>query len=171
MKSRPRGGDPNSRGARTQPELRDSEGNIRVGQIVAGPVQLPLEGAHVDQFHLDRALTVTLDTSGRSWALRIEGDFDLAQPGGSTERFGRAPPSSWRPAVDVLLHQAISDASIARDGTLHLRFVGGCRIEVPPTCQWEAWQLNGPNGELIVCGPGGRLSKWPTEPDEDPRHT
>ena len=164
----PRGADARLRGAPTQPELRDSEGNVRAGQTVAGPVQLPLEGASVDQCCLDYAFTLKLGKSEQSWALRIEGDFDLAQPGGSTQRFSEAPPSGWGPAVDALLRETISDASVTRDGTLHLRFAGGCCVEVPPTHQWESWQLNGPGGELIVCGPGGALSRWPAESEDEP---
>jgi hypothetical protein len=149
------------------PEIRDSEGNVRVGETVAGPFHLPLAGARVDQCALDHALTLVLDRSGLVWTVRIEGTFHLTARGGSTQRFESgddAPPSSWGPAVDALLHDDIAAASVKRDGTLELLFVGGWRVEVPPTDQWEAWQINGPAGELIVCEPGGQLSRWPAEP-------
>ena len=149
------------------PEIRDAECNVRIGETVAGPLDLPLAGARVDQCALDYAFTLGLDQAGLLWTVRIEGAFDLPARAGSTQRFESgdgAPPSSWGPAVDALLHDTVAAAGVKGDGILELLFVGGWRVEVPPSQQWESWQIDGPTGDVIVGGPGGELSRWPAEP-------
>ncbi len=162
------GGTASSRRAGAQPELHDSGGNVRVGQTVAGPLGLPLAGARVDQCCLDHAFSLTFDLSGRSWVLRIEGNFEIVQAGGATQQFGEAPPSAWGPAVDALLHQTVCDAGVAADGTLRFGFEGGYTVVVAPDIQHEAWQISGPEGELIVSGPGGGLAMWPSTSGHEP---
>lgn len=145
------------------PTIRHSDGSVRTGETIAGPLPLPLKGGRVEQCCLDNALTLTLEVSARSWSLRIETPFVLVPPAESSERFEsseNAPPSAWGPAADVLLHNTIVDANVASDGTLELGFADGYRLHVSPSDQWEAWQFIGPSQEVIVCGPGGGLARW-----------
>lgn len=148
-----------------RPSLRDAAGSVRIGETVAGPLRLPLDGARVDQCGLDRALTLTLEKSSRHWTLRLEGGFRLVVGEDSPEQFGSDddPPSAYGPAVDQLDQATIAEASVMADGTLKMSFEDGLALEIAPHFQWEAWTLNGPAGELIVCGPGGQLSRWSGE--------
>ncbi|MEA2146695.1 MAG: hypothetical protein QOG59_2282, partial [Solirubrobacteraceae bacterium] len=49
-----------------------------------------------------------------------------------------APPSAWTRALDILLHNSLTAANVAADGTLELRFDDGYLLDVPPSPQWEA---------------------------------
>ena len=46
------------------------------------------------------------------------------------------------------------------DGTLTVSFADGHSLAVAPHDLYEAWQVNGDDGSLIVCMPGGELSWW-----------
>jgi hypothetical protein len=62
-----------------------------------------------------------------------------------------------------LLNQA-TEATIADDGQLTLRFAEGTSLTVRPDDKYEAWQLSDDTGLLIVCMPGGDLAIWlPTQ--------
>lgn len=67
------------------------------------------------------------------------------------------------PLLD-LFPDALSTAAVAIDGTLGLSFVSGTSITVPPDADYEAWQVSGPAGYLVVCLPGsGQLAVWSSE--------
>lgn len=86
--------------------------------------------------------------------------FSLSLIGCASQRFADdVPPSAWAPAVDELLHGGIGDAKATADGTLIMRLRDGTELQVLPIPQYEAWQIDGPEGIFAVCGPGGRLSR------------
>jgi hypothetical protein len=148
----------------------NSEGLVSVGETVSGPLAVPLAGARVVQCQLDHAFSLVLDEDqpGRHWTVRIEAPFSLSRSGGPSRRFGDdAPPSAWAPAVDALLHGEIDDAEATADGTLMVRLRDGSELEAPPIAQYEAWQINGPEGIFAVCGPGRQLSRWRPATDAD----
>jgi hypothetical protein len=47
-----------------------------------------------------------------------------------------------------------------KDGRLQVHFEDGSHIEVPASQQFEAWNITGPGGLLIVSIPGGDLTIW-----------
>jgi len=148
-----------------RPTIRASDGNVRTGGTVAGPLVLSLEGERVERCCIDHALTLIFDGS-EPWTLRLEGPFVLVSPApspGPVDFGGNAPPSAYAPALDILLHNSVTAANLMAVGTLELMFADSYRLVVPPSAQWEAWQLNGPRGELVVSGPGGQVSRWPAQ--------
>jgi len=59
----------------------------------------------------------------------------------------------------------VTSVEVAGDGTLTLG-VGSTTLTVPPCPMYEAWQVRGPLGLLIVCSPGGEyVAVW--EPGSD----
>ncbi len=59
----------------------------------------------------------------------------------------------------------VNSVEIASDGTLNLD-LGEATLSVPPHPMYEAWQVSGPHGLLIVCSPGGDyVAVW--EPEDD----
>ena len=147
-----------------RPFIRDARGNTRDGEAIKGPLSLPLGLGRVEQCCLDNAFSLAIEVSGEWWLLRIEGPFIVALREGKSQQFDSdGKPSAWGPAVDVLLHNGIAHASVTTEGVLGLAFADGNRLEVGPSEQWEAWQLEGPREQLIVCGPGGALSRWPAQ--------
>lgn len=148
----------------------NSEGIVSVGETISGPLPVPLAGARVVQCRLDHALTLVLDEDqpGRGWTIRLGAGFSLVASDGSRRSFDDdAPPSAWAPAVDVLLHAEVADAEAMADGTLIVRVHDGSKLEAPPIPEYEAWQIDGPEGLFAVCGPGGQLSRWRAATDAD----
>lgn len=47
---------------------------------------------------------------------------------------------------------------VSHDGTLRAAFDDGSTLAVPPLDQSEAWRIEGPGENLVVCLPGGELS-------------
>ena len=142
------------------PVIRDSSGT-RVGEFVRGPLQLPIVGGRVEQCRLDNAFGLAFDVADRWWNLRLEGPFALSSADLQFEFSDDAPPSHWGIAVDATLHATVVDADVSSDGVLTLLFSNSVRLEARPSERWEAWQLSGPDDELVVCGPEGQLSRWP----------
>jgi hypothetical protein len=141
-------------------------GVVRVGEVVAGSLDLSVVCARVTQCRSDHAFSLVLEEGdhGRHWVVRIEGPFSLRGSEHRTETFeAEAPASAWGPAIDALLNATLITAIAAADGALTLSFENGQRVEVSPQRQWEAWQVEGPDGVLVVCGPGGQLSRWPAQ--------
>ena len=60
----------------------------------------------------------------------------------------------------ALLMGYVSTVTVEADGGLTIRFATGASILVPPDDQYEAWQVRGDNGLLVVCTPGGGLAEW-----------
>ena len=59
------------------------------------------------------------------------------------------------------LARATADRAHSRDdGALLLEFTDGSRLEVRASANYEAWQLVGPAGLMVVCMPGGELAVW-----------
>jgi hypothetical protein len=151
------------------PYIVSSDGSVRLGETVAGPLSVPLGGARVVQCQFDHAFSLVLDEDepGRSWVVRVGAPFSVADTDGRMTSFvDDAAPSAWGPAVDALLHATVVDARVAANGTLTLQFREGPQLNAPPLTQWEAWQITGPDGVLVVCAPGGGISRWPAATDE-----
>jgi len=49
--------------------------------------------------------------------------------------------------------------AISDEGTLSF-VVGEARVELPPHPKYEAWDIAGPDKQLVVCLPGGQLAIW-----------
>jgi hypothetical protein len=150
-----------------RPAIHSSEG-VRLGETVAGPLELSLAQARMVQCRIDHALSLVLDgdQAARVWVVRIEGPFSIVGHDRPVESFGSdGPPSSWGPAIDVLLHAVVLAATVSADGTLTLQLEGGRAVKVPAMEQWEAWKVTGPGDALVVCGPDGQLSRWGAPPD------
>jgi hypothetical protein len=98
-------------------------------------LQLPIETGRIEQCCLDNAFTLLVGVSAQWWNLRIEGSFALVSEAQPLMSFKdeKAPPSSWGPAVDVLLHNTVTEAHVASGGTLSLVFADGYRLDVPPS--------------------------------------
>lgn len=45
-------------------------------------------------------------------------------------------------------------------GDLSVLFDDASELSVGAAAEYEAWQLSGPRGEMVVCMPGGKLAIW-----------
>lgn len=69
------------------------------------------------------------------------------------------PPESFE-VMRNLVGETITHSEISANGTLTLRFENCTQIVVEPDCSYEAWNMTGPDGLLVVCTPGGELAIW-----------
>jgi hypothetical protein len=62
----------------------------------------------------------------------------------------------------ALYPDSLASASIDEHAALSLMFASGASITVRQDPCYEAWQINGPDGYLVVCTPGttGDLATW-----------
>lgn len=90
----------------------------------------------------------------------IESPFTLHAAGQSISLSSEDDPDEAVEPVRQLVGQTVEDALADESGALRVSFSGGTRLEVPPDAAYEAWNVSGPNGALVVCTPGGKLAVW-----------
>lgn len=126
-----------------------------------GPLIRELIGKTIEQIRSDFALKL-YTTDG--WEVLLAGDTSLTE--------ARRPPveldtevAQDEPIDEVkpLLGQQITAAEVTPEGQLVLEF-GGTRVVTRVGEDHEAWQIAGPDGERIICMPGGELAIWGPRP-------
>ncbi len=125
---------------------------------------LPLSGRTVDRLCLDFAITLTIRGG---LEVKLESPFVLQRadrsevllvPDGDAERLS---------PVMSLVRGTATRVEAFKDGRLEVVFADGSKLRVPADEDFEAWQLVGPDGLLIVSLPGGELAVW--RPEDKPR--
>jgi hypothetical protein len=83
------------------------------------------------------------------FTMRVDGEsYELDEPRELGPLLAQYP--------DILMTGTVDE-----DGTLRLIFGRGWTIDVPPDPHYEAWQIEGPGKNLVVCPPdGGTLAIW-----------
>jgi len=90
----------------------------------------------------------------------IESPFRVTALDGSEYRLDPGVRTSLSPVLD-LYPDALITATVDAEASLRLRLASGATLDVPADARFEAWQVNGPDGFLVVCTPGGhRLAVW-----------
>jgi hypothetical protein len=127
---------------------------------------LRLEGWRVDRCSFDYQTRLSFlppDDSEPSASVEVvlESPFQLSVAGEEGLILDpNGPPESLGPVLR-LRHAVVHDASVEKDGTLKLTFLGGHHLRSDPNLQYGAWHLHGPNGLHVVCVPsGGEASIW-----------
>ena len=103
--------------------------------------------------------SVLLELSGDRF-VRIESPFVLVAEGTTVSLAPEDDPGEEFAPVRTLVGQSIVASKAGDEGRLSLTFDGGARLEVPPDADYEAWNIAGPNGYMVVCTPGGELMVW-----------
>lgn len=95
------------------------------------------------------------DKSGRV-QLFIESSFTMITP---RERYVLIPEdtSSLEPVL-TLFNAKVLAIYINETGELIVEFGNGVSIEIHPDDSYEAWQLSGSPGFMLVCAPGGSVA-------------
>ena len=89
---------------------------------------------------------------GDEHEVTIETPFDVVN--GDTRWAGEPLTAGAAGALLPLNLREVTSGRISTDGTLMLG-LGSATLTVPPAPMYEAWQVRGPDGLLIVCSPGG----------------
>ncbi len=138
------------------PCIYDSDGNVRQGRTNSpGDLRtLRVPETDITFIRIDHQTRLQFDDTEVviecPFVLRTEEETYSLDPG---ERDDLGPLLALYP--DILEKAVVDDSA-----TLRLRFVTGVLITVAPNLYYEAWQVNGPDGYLVVCDPGneGKLS-------------
>jgi hypothetical protein len=85
----------------------------------------------------------TLHVQGTSFSLSPEEEQDVA-----------------RQAFNQLVGDTVEMATADAAGALDVTFAGGARLQVEADAEYEAWNVSGPDGALVVSTAGGELSVW-----------
>lgn len=136
---------------------------------INGRWQLPLIGCDVRQCIVDYALTLILDRDGEGFEVRI-GDRFTFQPagGGAGVVMDADPEPTGLGPVLGLPRTSVTESAAFDGGRLTLSFADGSAIEVPPSEDYEAWEVTGPRGLRLICMPGGEFAVWNPDPAPGP---
>jgi hypothetical protein len=134
----------------------------------AGGWTLSLEGWTVTMCKVDYAFSLVLmaENTGETVQFRIEQAFQLSSPDQQWILEAETDPGSLGPAL-TLLHQIVTSASVSPTSILELHFANGMLLQVGPHPEgrYEAWDLSGNYGTMMVCMPNGELAVWmPPDP-------
>lgn len=139
--------------------------------------RLPFRGMQVWRVALDVGLELELDEKhpGSDTMVRIRVGGPLLcgpEPAPSAMDPGTADRTELGPALN-LFYATVDEAIAHKSGRLEMRFVGGRKVfpvdgwvlcaDPDPDSKYEAWEVRGPGGYLMVCNPGGELSVWSGE--------
>ncbi len=147
------------------PFIRGSDGErpgIAEGReaevLIANRLIAVLTGRPLVQFRLGYGVHLEI---GDDHEVTIETSFDVVD---DTSRRGGEPSTAEAAGALLPLNlRKVTSGHIETDGTLVLAF-GAAVLTVPPHPMYEAWQMRGPDGLLIVCSPGGDyVAVWEPE--------
>lgn len=138
------------------PEIRRSDGSVEQGRMIT-PTRdwvMRVERGDLTWIEVDHSVRLRFDQT----VVTIESPFVFRRdevdhhldPG---ERAGLGPLVAVYP-------DALARSGVEENGTLVLGFTSGVTIAVPADEHYEAWQISGPDGYLVVCAPGGNLAVW-----------
>lgn len=132
-----------------------------------GAWRVPLSGCAVVRCCVDFAFTITVDHPAGPVDFRIEQPFAYVDRAGRQVRLDpEDDPTGVGPALATA--RAVVERAVAyTDGALEIVFTDGSAVRVQGGTDFEAWQLTGPGGLLVVSAPGGELAIWTgaREPD------
>jgi Family of unknown function (DUF6188) len=129
---------------------------------VTEPLDLSfLRGATVTRVYLDQygaGLLLDLAPIGAIYDWRVEQRFQFSRSDEERVLNPQDPPTML-PLVSVL-GATVEEARADDGGAIRFKMSGGFAIECASNANYEAWKLEGTNGFLAVCLPGGGLATW-----------
>ncbi|MGA5465154.1 DUF6188 family protein [Mycobacterium sp. NPDC050041] len=118
---------------------------------------LRLRGRTVTSTHVEYTLQVRLSDT---YNVTVESPFCLHLSDACVELSPEADQAKVTALVGHLVGHRIDDAHVSETGVLTIRLDDSTRLTVEPDPAYEAWNVSGPAGFLIVCMPGGALAVW-----------
>jgi hypothetical protein len=119
----------------------------------------------IPSFTGQRVTTVSLDYMVRfftdaGWQFDLEGDVELHPADDKPVHVDKDGPGTPMPQIlESIRGQEIRDIQISARGDLDIA-LETVRVVTRGNRNYEAWQVYGPQGEIIVGGPGDTLTSW-----------
>jgi hypothetical protein len=117
-----------------------------------------IEGFELLEIGLSGQVTLTAwsnDGKGQTATIALLGEFRLRD--GSGQDYHLSAEEDWASLVPLfsLRSQHLTMVIAARDGSLHVEFESGARLDADPHAAYESWQLWAPDDVWLVSPPGG----------------
>jgi hypothetical protein len=120
-----------------------------------------LQGTTIERISFDYAVTLHF---GDGKEIRIETDMSITTPEGEHVELCPASAGAGAEVVLRMLHKQVKEAiAEERTGDLSIELEDGTNLQVPHHDSYEAWNYDGPGGDLLVSRPGGGLAIWGME--------
>jgi len=119
---------------------------------------MTLSGWRLEQCSIDFAFGLRITDQKTNVQIRINSSFFIVRDDSRLDFDPVNHPERLGPVL-ALLRSPIQKVSACKNGTLMV-FLPQASIIVPSDEQFEAWELSGPNGLLVVSLPGGDLAIW-----------
>ena len=119
---------------------------------------IPVDGQVVSRLYIDYALGIQLLENGITTIVRIEGIFSLTE-NNQKLIFNTHQRDKLCPAFTIF-EKTIKSAIAYKNGRLKIIFNNGTSLNVEPDPNYEAWEISGDDGLIIVCQPGGEITIW-----------
>jgi hypothetical protein len=126
-----------------------TEGGDDADVVVANNLIAALLGKPLVQFRMGYGVHLE---AGDDHEVTIETPFEVED--GDARWAGEPLTAGAAGTLLPLNGREVTSAHIGTDGTLVIG-LGSATLTVPPAPMYEAWQVRGPDGLLIVCSPGG----------------
>lgn len=120
-------------------------------------VDLGLTGRRVESVLIERSVVLGLSDSR---CVLVSSPLVLTL---DCSRFTLVPDTDSDEALQplhCLIDRFVLDARCNESGTLHIVFSADAALTVERDPNYEAWNVSGPGGALVVCLPSGKLSVW-----------
>jgi hypothetical protein len=117
---------------------------------------VPLGGVPIGLIQVDFRLTFIADVLH----LVCETGFTI-EDGEHSDWVDPTDLATILPAIK-LFNRRLESVLIYKNGMLRLHLEDGARLRVLPHESYEAWNLSGEGGLMMVCMPGGEVAVWST---------
>jgi hypothetical protein len=99
-----------------------------------------------------------------NWEIRLAGPVAVSGGGAPPVEIDIEGPGGSLPAeLDGVAGSTITQLLVAEGGSLIIR-LGDRQLSARAAEDYEAWQIAGHDGELLICTPGGGLTYFPPVP-------
>lgn len=118
---------------------------------------IDLSGQTLTAVRLDDAGILFL-TIGEGWLVAVENDYELSGPTG-LQRTLDGVEDDMVHALTAVTGSEVESFRVRPDGGLVIG-VRGLQLAVPPSPDYESWNVVGPEHVRVVSMPGGGLATW-----------
>ena len=125
-------------------------------------MDLGLKGKRLQSVLIDYTLRLQLSDV---YFIVIESPFNLDFEGRYVSLSPEEDADEDFEPIRLLVGRTVEEATADESGTLRIRFSYGTLLRVPPDEAYEAWNVSGPDGALVVSTPGGKLATWTARPE------
>jgi hypothetical protein len=124
-------------------------------------MDLRLGGRTIESLLIEYTVVVRL-TGG--YVLVIESPLVLTTGDSTLEVDPADDPGDVENSLRRLTGMTVASSAAEPSGALAIVFDEGSRLTVAVDPHYEAWNVAGPDGSLVVCMPRGKLAIWDADP-------